>query len=173
MQSVKNSRFALGILVAGFSALMAPAIAAPIIETGGATVKSIAVLERVAQTTTPSAFVNLPGATATFNIPTGQSRLIKAGFSAESSCYDAAIQYGLRFMVDGPGVPVEMNPLRVAMTSLSTAQITERKALVQWRLTPLTARYGFLPVLTLSLCSGIRSTASVRLGWTTGASMWT
>jgi len=63
------------------------AIAAPASTRNGGSIRRVSVVrEAVEQTTTSTSFVNVPGASTTITVPSGQRALILARFSAESNC---------------------------------------------------------------------------------------
>lgn len=88
------------------------AFAAPINHAGGVTQQSFAVTQTDALTTAAAAFVPLPAASIVVTVPAGKTRLIKARFSGESACYDAAAWCSVRIMLQFPsGALLEMNPV--------------------------------------------------------------
>src|SRR5215207_6091688 len=77
-----TSMLVVGLLGA---ALAATAIAAT--GQGGGPITAVKVVRDTAASTTEStSYVNLPGATTTITVPSGQRALILARFTAESSC---------------------------------------------------------------------------------------
>ncbi|MBI1886596.1 MAG: hypothetical protein HYS09_09845 [Chloroflexi bacterium] len=85
------------LLIAFLTAIAAaivvvPAVADPAATTksGGAITAVKVVRETDAQTTSSATFVDLPGASTTITVPSGEKALILARFSAESDCYGGA-----------------------------------------------------------------------------------
>ena len=86
----------------------APGPAAPVTTTAGSINHVNVVTETNAQSTSSTAFVNLPGATATIGVPSGETAVLLARFSAESQCDGGAAGNwcSVRILIDG----VEANP---------------------------------------------------------------
>ena len=70
--------------------------------TGGAITSIVTVREDAATSTSSTAFVDIPGATATITVPAGQSSLFIATFSAESTCTGTSGWCAIRIMLTGP-----------------------------------------------------------------------
>jgi hypothetical protein len=84
----------------------APAVpAAPV--AGGSITRVCVVTETVAISGSPVAFTSIPGAACTVAVPAGESALILARFSAESSCVGGPSWCTARILIGG----VEANPV--------------------------------------------------------------
>lgn len=100
----------------------APGALAPVGASAGSVNHVNVVTETTAQTTSSTAYVNLPGATTTIGVPTGEAAVLVARFTAESQCSGGAAGNwcSVRVLIDG----VEANPaagLDFAFDSVSAA----------------------------------------------------
>jgi hypothetical protein len=78
------------VLIAAFLVAVVPAIGSPTGKSGSAITKVKVLRETVAQTTSSTSYVDLPGSTTTISVPSGHHALILARFSAESNCTDGS-----------------------------------------------------------------------------------
>lgn len=108
------SRMKKALLVGlGVVAMLAAGTAAHAVLTGNSgtfTDQQRFVNETTAWSTGSAAFVDVPGATTTITIPSGQRRMIDARFTAESQCSSSG-WCSVRIVVIGPGGGLtELNP---------------------------------------------------------------
>jgi len=99
-----------------------PGALAPVGASAGSVNHVNVVTETTAQTTSSTAYVNLPGGAATIGVPSGEAAVILVRFSGESQCSGGAAGNwcSVRVLIDG----VEANPaagLDFAFDSVSAA----------------------------------------------------
>lgn len=96
------------LLIALVSLLGTAAVALAATTSGGKAITRVLVVrETTATTSNSTSFVAVPGATTTVFVPSGESALILARFSAESACSGGTGYCSVRILING----AEMDPV--------------------------------------------------------------
>lgn len=102
-----NTRLVMPVLLAGTLAIAAQPSLSAATTLSATTMRAVKVVrETLASSTAATAWVNVPGATATFTVPAFTTDLFVAHFTAESVCYGASGWCPVRILLNG----VEMDP---------------------------------------------------------------